>query len=78
MVHYLEYKEIRYLLDKKYREMGYERARELIEFFSSAELITFSDRTKLSEYLNLVYKLDQDIKRKKRQDNKRKKRKKKK
>ena len=67
---FLEYKDARYQIDKKYREMGYDRARALIEFYSSAEIITFSDRTKLSEYLNLVYKVDRNIKQEKRKANK--------
>ncbi len=65
MNYFLEYKKAREQVDKKYQEMGYDRARELIKFFSSAEVITFSDRTKLSEYLNLIYKTDQDLKRRK-------------
>lgn len=70
MAFFLEYKDARFHVDKKYREMGYARARELIEFYTSAEIITFSDRTKLSEFLNLVYKLDRDIKQEKRKANK--------
>ena len=70
MEYFLEYKDALYQIDKKYREMGYDRARELIKFYSSAEIITFSDRTKLSEFLNFVYKLDRDIKQEKRKANK--------
>lgn len=70
MAYFLEYKIARAQVDKKYREMGYDRARELVKFYTSAEIITFSDRTKLSEYLNLIYKLDRDIKQEKRKFNK--------
>lgn len=70
MAFFLEYKDARFQIDKKYREMGYDRARNLIEFYSNAEVITFSDRTKLSDYLNLIYKLDRDIKQEKRKANK--------
>ena len=77
MVYYLEYNDAREQVDKKYREMGYERARELIKYFSSAEVITFADRTRLSDYLNAIYCNDQDKKRKKRQANKLKRKKKK-
>lgn len=74
MAYFLEYKIARKQVDKKYQEMGYERARELIKYFTSAEVITFSDRTRLSKYLNAVYKLDQDLKTLKRKTNKLKKR----
>ena len=66
MAYFLEYKTARGQVDKKYQQMGYERARALIQYFSSAEVITFSDRTKLSEYLNAIYQVDNDIKQSKR------------
>lgn len=70
MIRYIEYTKLRSLVDEKYHKMGYDRARDLIKFFSEAELLTLQDRAKLMEYLNLVYKLDTDRKREKRKFNK--------
>lgn len=76
MPNFLEFKVAREQIDRKYNEMGYDRARETIKYLYEADLISLSTRASLMSYLNAIDELKRDYKRKKRQHNKKKKKKK--